>query len=111
MKQVRAGVKKFLCVTVFFLFVSLANAQQPPVAPVRNVVDDYHGTKITDPYRYMENLKDPEVQQWIKGQADYTASVLKQIPGRDALLERIKALDSGTPFRIFYFNRRADGTI
>jgi hypothetical protein len=31
----------------------------PPVAPVKPVTDDYYGTKIVDPYRYMENLKDP----------------------------------------------------
>ncbi len=33
----------------------------PPLAPVRPVTDDYFGTKMVDPYRYMENLKDPEV--------------------------------------------------
>jgi uncharacterized protein len=44
----------------------------PPIAPVRPVVDDYHGTMIVDPYRNMENLEDPEVQAWLKAQADYT---------------------------------------
>jgi len=39
---------------------------KPPVAPVRPVTDDYYGTKIVDNYRYMENLKDPEVQEWMK---------------------------------------------
>ncbi|MBA4185588.1 MAG: S9 family peptidase [Acidobacteria bacterium] len=83
----------------------------PPKAEVRNVTDEYFGQKIADPYRWMENFKDPEVQTWIKAQADYAASMLKAIPGRDALLERIKALDSGAPFRIYYFNRRQDGTL
>lgn len=44
----------------------------PPVAPVRPVIDDYYGTKIVDNYRYMENLKDPEVQEWFKIQNDYS---------------------------------------
>ena len=35
-------------------------AAKQPVAPVRPVTDDYYGTKIVDPYRYMENLQDPE---------------------------------------------------
>lgn len=88
---------------VLFVLTSLAfpvrnlEAQQiapmkPPVAPVRPVTDDYFGAKIVDNYRYMENLKDPEVQQWMKLQADYTRSVLDGLPGRAALLARVSDL-------------------
>ena len=52
--------------------VQAANAPSPPSAPVRPVTDIYYGTKVTDPYRYMENLADPEVQSWMKTQNDYT---------------------------------------
>jgi len=68
-----------------------------PVAPVRPVTDDYHGTKIVDNYRYMENLKDPEVQAWMKAQNDYTHAQLASIPGREKLLERIRQLDQAVP--------------
>ncbi|MDQ2798308.1 MAG: prolyl oligopeptidase family serine peptidase, partial [Armatimonadota bacterium] len=66
----------------------------PPVAPVRPVTDTYFGTTLTDPYRWMENLGDPEVKAWFKGQADYTRGVLDKIPGRDTLAAQIKALDA-----------------
>ena len=69
-------------------------AAKQPVAPVRPVIDDYYGTKIVDNYRYMENLKDPEVQSWFKNQNDYTRATLASIPGRDKLLARIKELFS-----------------
>ena len=72
----------------------------PPVAPIRPVTDDYFGTKVVDPYRYMENLKDPKVDAWFKGQNAYTRAVLAKIPGRDALLARIKELDESTPSRV-----------
>lgn len=72
---------------------SSSTATQPPVAPVRPVTDDYYGTKIVDNYRYMENLKDPEVQEWFKNQNDYTSATLANIPGREKLLARIKELD------------------
>ncbi|MBV9084240.1 MAG: hypothetical protein JOZ62_16305, partial [Acidobacteriaceae bacterium] len=72
----------------------------PAAAPIRAVVDDYHGVKVSDPYRYMENLQDPEVQSWFKTQNDYTRSVLARIPGRDALLRRIEELDHSLP-RVF----------
>jgi prolyl oligopeptidase len=48
-----------------------ANAA-PPVAAVKPVTEEYFGTKVTDPYRWLEDLKDPEVQKWFKGQDDYT---------------------------------------
>ena len=70
-----------------------ATAAKPPVAPVRPVTDDYYGTKITDNYRYMENLKDPEVQAWMKAQNDYTGATLGRIPGRAKLLERVREFD------------------
>jgi prolyl oligopeptidase len=69
----------------------------PPVAPVRPVTDEYYGAKIVDPYRYMENLDDPEVQAWIKAQSDYANSTLASIPGRDQLLSRIRELDQSVP--------------
>ena len=77
----------------------------PPVAPVRVQTEEYFGTKVLDPYRYMEKLEDPEVQQWFKQQNAYTRSVLAQIPGRAAMLERIKRLDETGPARVFGVQR------
>ncbi len=77
-----------------------ASALSPPVAPVKAVVDDYFGTKVSDPYRYMENLKDPEVEAWFKGQNEYTRAILAKIPGRAKLLSRIRELDQSVP-RVF----------
>lgn len=77
----------------------------PPPTPVRTVVDDYYGTKISDPYRYMEDLKNPEVQAWLKAQNDYTRSVLTRIPGHQNLLNRIKQLDEATSARVFNIHR------
>ena len=73
---------------------------QPPAAPVKPVTDDYFGHKIVDPYRYMENLKDPAVQDWIKAQADYTSSVLSLIPGRQKLLARLHELNTSATARV-----------
>jgi prolyl oligopeptidase len=73
----------------------LAMAQSAlPETPVRAVIDDYFGTKVVDPYRWLENTSDPEVVAWMKAQNDYTRAVLARIPGRDDLLARIKALDN-----------------
>ena len=47
----------------------LEQALQPlvyPPAPKGNVVDDHFGTKVADPYRWMEDLNSPEVKQFIE---------------------------------------------
>jgi prolyl oligopeptidase len=100
--------------TVFALGMFAASAtlaqgpQAPPIAPVRVVTEDYFGTKISDPYRYMENLKDPEVVKWFSDQDAYTRLVLSRIPGREALFKRIQQLDESGPPRVFDFQRYQD---
>jgi prolyl oligopeptidase len=88
-----------------------AASVSPPVAPVRPVTNDYYGTQVVDPYRYMENLKDPEVDAWFKAQNAFTRAVLAQIPGRDALFAHIKELDESTPARVSNVRRLPDGRI
>jgi prolyl oligopeptidase len=55
-----------------------------PVASIRPVTDTYFGQTVVDPYRWLENLKSPEVKTWTRGQADYTRAVLDSMPGRKA---------------------------
>lgn len=70
---------------------------KPPVAPIKSQTDDYYGTKVSDPYRYMENLSNTDVQAWMKAQNDYTRTLLSDIPGRNQLLHRIEELDRTVP--------------
>ena len=75
-------------------------ADQPSAAPIRPVTDEYHGRKVVDPYRYMENLSDPDVQAWIKAQADHTSSLLSAMPGRAKLLARVHELNTAASARV-----------
>lgn len=81
----------------------------PPVAPVQLVAEEYFGIQVVDPYRYMENLKDPAVADWFKKQNDYTRAQLAAIPGRAALLAKIKQLDESAPSRVFDVHRLPSG--
>jgi prolyl oligopeptidase len=71
-------------------------AVKPPVADVRPVVDDYFGTKITDPYRWMEaGPSDPKFLEFLKAENDYTRATLAPLSAqRDKLLARLKELDN-----------------
>jgi prolyl oligopeptidase len=53
--------------------------------------DDYYGTTIEDPYRWMEDVKDPDLLPWLKGQDAYARAMLAQVRGRDALRSRVSA--------------------
>src|SRR5207247_2957281 len=71
-----------------------------PVAPVRVVTDTHHGVPVEDPYRYMENVGDPEVTSWMKSQSDYARVVLDSLPARIELLKRVEMLENSVSARI-----------
>jgi prolyl oligopeptidase len=72
----------------------------PPVAPSVPATDEYFGTKVDDPYRNLENLTDPAVQQWMKGQADYARRTLDAIPGRAGLIAKMQEFDTRKASRV-----------
>jgi prolyl oligopeptidase len=97
----------------FILLVSIGSflMAQPPAAPVRTVVETHFGVTVTDHYRYLEDFKNPEVQAWVKEQADYAAKSLAALPGRAKLLARIQELDAGKPFTISDITRLPSGEL
>ena len=98
-----------LCYLVAALLSApLEAADGPQVAPVKPVTTDYFGTKVSDPYRYFENLKDPEVESWMRAQADYTRRVLHRIPGRATLLDEIQRYGDAASARVVDVDRVGD---
>lgn len=65
----------------------------PPPLPAGSVTDTHWGVAVPDPYRHLENVGDPAVQAWMRAQADAANAALAALPGRAALLERIKAIE------------------
>jgi prolyl oligopeptidase len=64
----------------------------PPQARISNVIDDYHGRQINDPYRWLEDSTSEETQRFVEKQNAYTRCVLEGVPGRDELRRRIEQL-------------------
>jgi len=64
---------------------------QAPIAKVQPVTDDYYGTSVTDPYRWMESGKDPDWMPWLQAQAKHTQGVFAAMPGRASLLADVAA--------------------
>ncbi|HET7464556.1 MAG TPA: hypothetical protein VFJ82_25165, partial [Longimicrobium sp.] len=63
-----------------------------PAARTVEQWDDYHGTRVADPYRWLEATDSPETRAWIEAQNRLTEQYLSQIPQRDAIRRRLTAL-------------------
>ena len=91
-------MKKFFLLTLAALACLRSNAQwQYPQTRTVEAEDTYFGKTYKDPYRWLENLKDQEVEAWFKAQAEVTDGLLGKIPGRDALADEWMALDKLKP--------------
>ena len=86
-----------------------------PATTKTNVVDNYHGTLVADPYRWLEDDNSPETKAWVEAQNKVTFAYLNAIPGRDEIHARLKKLWNferyGVPFKqgSRYFYSRNDG--
>ncbi len=91
--------------TGLFTSAAPAGAQtlQYPTARKSDVVDEYHGTRVPDPYRWLEDPDSPESRAWIEAQNRLTEAYLAAIPARTTIRDRLKKLWNypkyGTPFR------------
>src|SRR4026209_1512162 len=63
-----------------------------PAAPRGDQVDDYHGEKVADPYRWLEDVDSAQTQAWGGGEKKLTFGSLAQIPQRAAIKERLTQL-------------------
>jgi len=63
-----------------------------PSTEKRPLTDEYHGVKVVDNYRWLDDLADPEVRRWNDAQNLLTRSILDGIPARPRLYERLKAI-------------------
>jgi len=63
-----------------------------PDAPSGTVTDDYHGTRVADPWRWLEDVSSPETAAWVAAQNELTGRYVAGLPGRDRFATRLRAL-------------------
>ncbi|WP_239491261.1 prolyl oligopeptidase family protein [Luteitalea sp. TBR-22] len=78
---------------------ALAQTTAPPPAPTSypqtkkvDQVDDYFGTKVADPYRWLEDDNAADTKAWVEAQNAVTFGYLSKIAGRDAIKQRLTTL-------------------
>lgn len=66
-----------------------------PPAERLDLVDELHGTRVPDPYRWLEDVTDPRTTAWVDGQDELYAQAAASWPGRDGVARRLRALLGG----------------
>lgn len=86
-----------------------------PKAKKIDVVENYHGTPVVDPYRWMENEEDSDLKAWIEEQNKLTFGYIRGVPEREKIKQRLTELWNypkySVPFRrgTRYFFSKNDG--
>ena len=107
-----------LCLAVFWAISLLAGCQQTtgnltreamdmekltyPVARTVDQTDDYHGTSVADPYRWLEDVDSDETHAWVEAQNKVTFGFFESVPERETYMKRLTQLWDyeryGTPY-------------
>lgn len=87
-------MKRFIFATALFVSLPLVSSAQLkyPKAEKGTTVDDYFGTKVADPYRWMEDVDAPKTKEWVEHENELTFDYLKKIPYRDKIKSRIEEI-------------------
>ena len=98
------GVRLLLAGALLFNIVlpsTMAFAADPNTAPTKiqypktkkvDQIDDYHGTKVADPYRWLEDPDAADTRQWVQDENKITFSYLEKIPARQQIKDRMTKL-------------------
>jgi len=86
---------------------ALARDESAPATRIDEVADTYHGTRVADPYRWLENGSDPAVREWTAKQSTRTRAYLDALPVRAKLRTQLEKYISESSPR--YYSLHAAG--
>jgi prolyl oligopeptidase len=93
------GLALSILMAVFSAPLGLKTATaEPAAAPIYpgaqrgDQVDLYHGIKVSDPYRWMEDIDSPATRKWVEAEAKLTNDYLAAIPGRERIARRLSEI-------------------
>ncbi len=103
--------KLFLCLITLSIVMSCKQEKQNernitvnyPETKKADTITNYFGTEVKDPYRWLEDDRSEETEEWVKAENEVTFDYLKNIPYREELKERLEKLWNyekiGSPFK------------
>jgi len=88
------SISNNLIAAMMLISASALAQMKYPVTKKIDHVDNYHGTQVADPYRWLEDDNSEETKAWVKAQNEVSFGYLKQIPLREEFKNRIEALSN-----------------
>jgi len=102
------------CLAILLLtstaFAQAQSIPAPPATPKQPVTDEYHGVKVTDDYRWLENWDDPNVKQWSAAENARTREYLDHLPARPLIKAHLHELIAAASVSYHYLQFR-DGLL
>jgi prolyl oligopeptidase len=92
MKSLISLLVSIACACGFVVAQGDGGGRSYPKAKTIDQVDDYHGTKVADPYRWLEDTDSADTHAWVEAENKLTFSYLDQIPYRKAIRDRMTKL-------------------
>ena len=77
-------------------FGQTPSISSPPATPKQPVTDEYHGVKVTEDYRWLENWDDAAVKQWSAAQNAWARAYLDGLPSRAAIAQQLKKMTAAS---------------
>ncbi len=94
-KQLQPRLTRFVFTSFGLLFLAFSSFSQGldyPQTRKGDQVDDYHGTKVADPYRWLEDDNSAETAKWVQAENKVTFGYLEKIPYRAEIKKRLEQL-------------------
>jgi len=85
-------VASLLLLVAVVCAVDDAKPATPPKTEKRPLEENFHGTKVVDNYRWLEDGTNADTQKWVEAEMAYTRGLLDPLPGRDAIHKRLTEL-------------------
>ena len=92
MPPLRQAIILFALLFPMLTLFSAAQTLTYPQARRSDQIDDYHGTKVADPYRWLEDTDSAETHAWVEAENKLTFGYLEQIPYRQAIHDSLTKL-------------------
>ncbi|HEV7780117.1 MAG TPA: prolyl oligopeptidase family serine peptidase [Chitinophagaceae bacterium] len=108
-------MKKIVAFLFLFCPLLLLAQLQYPETKKGDVKEDYHGTQVADPYRWLEDDNSDETKAWVKAQNKVTMDYLNSLPDREKIKKRLEELWNyprySSPFKKaqYYYYFKNDG--
>ncbi len=84
--------KQLLTYVLICISMTMYAQFQYPATRKENVTENYHGTIVADPYRWLEDDNSSETKAWVKAQNEVTFNYLNTIPFRQKIRERLEKM-------------------